>query len=136
MESSSISPGVWFGSTRVTIGRNTFVNRGVLFNTAAPIVLGSNVDVGMNVVFITGSHAIGTSVRRAGEHEARPIEVGDGAWIGAGVVLLPGVTIGRGAIVAAGAVVTDDCDADSLYAGVPARIVKALPRASDPDYST
>lgn len=124
-----ISPRVWFGSRRVSIGRGTFINRECMFSTHAAITIGENVDIGMRVSFITAGHEIGTTHRRAGKHVVAPVVVESGAWIGANVIVLPGVTIGRGAIVAAGAVVTTDCEPNALYAGVPARRIRSLESA-------
>lgn len=123
---SNISAGVWFGSRRVTIGRGTFINRGCFFNTPAPVALGERVNLGMQVMFVTGSHELAPMPRRAGDATAEAITVGEGAWLGARVTVLPGVTVGQGAVVAAGAVVTDDVKPHSLYAGVPARWVRDL----------
>ena len=122
----TISPDVWFGSTRISIGRGTFINRECMFSTHARITIGENVDIGMRVTFITATHHVGPSRRRAGEHTTAPITVGTGSWIGAGVIILPGVSIGPGSVIAAGSVVTADCEPDSLYAGVPARRVRGF----------
>jgi acetyltransferase-like isoleucine patch superfamily enzyme len=84
------------------------------------------VAVGPGVYFITGTHRIGSHTQRAGPVIAAPIRVGDGVWIGARAILLPGVTVGAGAIVAAGAVVTRDVPADTLVAGVPAQVKRSL----------
>lgn len=65
-------------------------------------------------------------MRRAGPSTQEPITVQEGTWIGARSTILPGVTIGAGVIVAAGSVVTRDCDPHSLYAGVPARKIRSL----------
>ncbi len=116
----------FFGGRAVTIGRGTFVNYECFFDAAAPIEIGRDVRIGMRCVFVTGSHAIGGHDRRAGDAEARPISVGDGAWIGANVTVLPGVVIGPGAVVAAGAVVTESVAEDTLVAGVPARPIRSL----------
>lgn len=121
-----ISPGVWFGSTNVSIGARTFVNYGCMFDTSARVTIGARCDIGMRTTFVTATHKIGGRDRRAGSHQLSPITVGDGVWIGAGVTVLPGVSIGEGAIVAAGATVTADCSAHHLYAGVPARCVRRL----------
>lgn len=126
VQRSRISPGVWFGSKRVSIGEASFVNYGCMFNTAAQISIGANCDLAMQVVFATSSHEIGPAERRAGAPTAAPIQIGDGSWIGARVVILPGVTIGPGTVVAAGSVVTRDCEANSIYAGVPARKIRDL----------
>lgn len=122
----SVAPKVWFGSKRVSIGDGTSINYGCMFNTASAITLGRNCDIGMQVLFVTSTHRIGTRRQRAGQPSSEPIFLGDGVWIGARVTILPGVTIADGAVVAAGAVVTDDLATDTLYAGVPARAVRAL----------
>jgi maltose O-acetyltransferase len=103
-----------------------------MFSTHDIITLGNEVRIGMRTVIITGSHEIGPSARRAGAATSAAVKIGDGCWIGANVTILPGVTIGPGTIVAAGAVVASNCDADALYAGVPARRVRSLtePEAS------
>src|SRR2546425_10813446 len=66
----------------------------------------------------TSAHRPGTSQRRAGRFVAEPIVIGDGVWIGTRAMLLPGVTVADGCVVAAGAVVAQDCEANGLYAGV------------------
>jgi len=71
-------------------------------------------------MFCTASHFIGDPARRAGKLNSQVIVIGDGAWIGARSVILPGVSIGRGSVIAAGAVVNQNCDSDWLYAGIPA----------------
>lgn len=123
---SNVSAGVWFGSRRVTIGQGTFINRGCFFNTHAPVVLGERVNLGMGVMFVTGSHEIAAMPRRAGAQTSAAIHVGDGAWLGARVTVLPGVSIGEGAVIAAGAVAVDDVKPHAMYAGVPARWVRDL----------
>lgn len=126
VESSNISPDVWFGSERISIGLRTTINYGCMFNTSSPITIGAGCDIAMQVLFATSSHEIGPGSRRAGRAISSPITVGDGVWIGARSVVLPGVHIGAGSIIAAGSVVTEDCDANSLYAGVPARKIRSL----------
>ncbi len=75
---------------------------------------------------VTGSHELGGHERRAVAGAPSPVRIGSGCWLGARVVVLPGVTIGPGCMIAAGAVVAHDCAADRLYAGVPARRVRDL----------
>jgi maltose O-acetyltransferase len=111
----------------LVIGRWTFVNDGVRFDTSAPIRIGQHVDIAHDVSFITSTHEIGTEYRRAGRSCEYSISVGDGAWIGAGAIVLPDVTIGEGSLVAAGAVVTRSVPANTLVAGVPATVVRLLP---------
>ncbi|MUK02262.1 acyltransferase [Vibrio cholerae] len=120
---SSIAYGAVIKGTRLTIGRGSFVNHGV-FVDRGPLTLGDNVDVGPNVSFLTKNHEIGQSDKRAGKHVEQPITVGTGTWIGANVTVLGGVVIGQGCVIAAGSVVTSSTDADALYAGVPAKLVR------------
>jgi maltose O-acetyltransferase len=118
--------GIGYAYGTVRIGADSYINRDCYFDGEASITIGNQVAVGSGVAFITTGHHIGPATRRAGEFDIRPITVGDGAWIGARVTILPGVTIGPGAVVAAGAVVTEDVPADTLVAGVPARVKRAL----------
>lgn len=97
-----------------------------MFNTASPVRVGKNCAIGMHVLFITGTHELGGRQRRAGAHRSSRVEVGDGVWIGARSMVLPGVSIGDGVVIAAGSVVVDDCDSDFLYGGVPAKKIRAL----------
>lgn len=135
VEECAIAPRVWFGGRDVTIGTGTFVNYGCFFDTSAPIVVGRRVNLAMDVCLVTGSHELGPPSRRAGAFVARPITIGDGAWLGARVTVLPGVTVGAGAVVAAGAVVTEDCVPGGVYGGVPARLLRLLdpPSEDQPD---
>lgn len=124
-----IQYGCVFRGFSTSIGEGSYINYGVYFDDNAPVTLGRNVAVGPNTMFVTASHTIGPSEHRImGEGDAMgPITVGDGTWIGARVTVLPNVTIGKGCVIAAGAVVTRDCEDDGLYMGVPARRVRDLP---------
>ena len=122
-----IWPGCFFESPQVAIGRQTFVNYGCLFDSLAPITIGEWCRIGQGVALITSTHLVGPRECRAGEVYAAPIQIGNGVWVGARAVILPGVTVGNGCVIAAGAVVREDCDPDGLYAGVPAERVRELP---------
>jgi acetyltransferase-like isoleucine patch superfamily enzyme len=111
---------------RLRLGTATFVNAGCRFDVSAEITIGENVSVGHEVLVLTQTHEIGLSGHRAGVLRARPVVIEDGCWIGARAVILPGVRVGRGAIVAAGAVVTGDVPPDTLVAGVPAHPIRSL----------
>jgi maltose O-acetyltransferase len=126
VEKSRICPGVWFGNSNISIGEGTFINYRCVFNTQGGITIGKRCDIAMDVSFVTSTHEIGAPERRAGRSKALPISVGDGVWIGARAVVLPGVSIGDGAIIAAGSVVTRDCDPHTLYAGAPAERKREL----------
>ncbi len=128
----------------VKIGNWCFVNFGATFLDSNHITLGDFVAVGPNVQFITDTHPIRPEDRfqPAGRGDelpfkvvnlAHPITVGDRAWIGAGAIILPGVNIGEGAMVAAGSVVTRDVPARMVVAGNPARVIKSV---DDPPSAT
>ena len=126
IETQKVQPGCFFFGNDIAIGADTWINHRCYFDTRARIEIGRSCDLGMEVMLCTSTHQPGTSQRRAGRFVAEPIVVGDGVWIGTRAMLLPGVTVGDGCVVAAGAVVARDCEANGLYAGVPARRVKEL----------
>jgi acetyltransferase-like isoleucine patch superfamily enzyme len=103
------------------------LNTPLHLNASAPITIGNRVGIGHHVVIITDSHRLGDASQRLGERLGRPVSIEDGVWIAARVTVLPGVTIGRGSVVAAGAVVTRDVPPNCLVAGVPARVLRELP---------
>ena len=115
---------------QVFIDEGSFINRNCQFhigcNDIETISLGRNVYVGMNVSFICVSHQIGKCDKRAGQNIYGSIKVNDGTWIGANSTILPGVQIGKGCIVAAGAVVTCNVDDNCIVGGVPARLIKRI----------
>jgi acetyltransferase-like isoleucine patch superfamily enzyme len=98
------------------LGERVFVNQGCTFLDHAGIRLAPGVMVGPRVTFITVGHPVDPEERHRFLTGA-PIDVGEDVWIGAGATILPGVSIGRDAVVAAGAIVTDDVPASSLVAG-------------------
>jgi maltose O-acetyltransferase len=106
--------------SRLTVGESVIINAGCTFDLNAAITIGDRVAVGHEVLILTSSHEVGPSTWRAGSVFTAPVHIADGAWVGARSVILPGVTIGRGAIVAAGSVVTKDVPEDALAGGVPA----------------
>lgn len=123
----------FFGYGRLSIGEATWIGPYGLFFThpEAPITIGARCDIAPEVCFITGTHEPGDSYRRAGLGVARPILVGDGCWLGTRVTVLAGVSIGDGAIVAAGAVVAGDVEPNTLVGGVPARLIRRLDADSE-----
>jgi len=118
--SLNVAPGLWVLSDRLTIGVGAFVGWRCVIHNEASVEIGDRAAIGPEVVLLTTSHEIGRSTRRAGDVVTAPIRIGRGAWIGARTLVLPGVTIGDGCVIAAGSVVIGDCDGDALYAGVPA----------------
>ncbi|MHA6667344.1 acyltransferase [Homoserinimonas sp. A447] len=124
--------GCVFGSRLIEISFGAFVNEGVIFDGNDLVKIG-RAAIGPGTRFITSTHEIGPADFRAGILRTGPITVEDGAWIGAGAILLPGVNIGRGSIVAAGSVVTRDVPAHSLHGGIPARLLRQLTQDPAPE---
>ncbi|WP_326686521.1 MULTISPECIES: sugar O-acetyltransferase [unclassified Streptomyces] len=112
--------------TYLTIGANTFINFGAVFLDSAPITIGRDVQIGPNVQLLTSTHEMDAERRRAGWEKAVPISVGDNVWLGGGVIVCPGVTIGANTVVGAGTVVTKDLPENVLAVGNPARVVRSL----------
>lgn len=107
----------------ISLGVDSFVNLGATLLDNAPIRIGAGVMMGPNVQIYTAAHALDADARLAGVETALPVTVEDRVWIGGGAILLPGVTIGREAIVGAGAVVSRDVPAGARVVGNPARIL-------------
>ena len=117
-----------YGRGRLSFGEGTWLSPGVRIYTHqdAEIVVGAKCDVGHEVSFLTGGHVMGSAARRAGTGTAGAIRIGDGCWIGARSIILGGVTIGAGSMIAAGSVVTKDIAENSFVAGVPAKLKRSL----------
>ena len=115
-----------WGKGKLSIGKNSFVNYNVFFDLGDNITIGSNVNIAMNVKLINSTHQIGNKSRRAGEKKEEEIVIGDGTWIGADSIIMPGVTIGTGVIIGAGSLVLEDCQNDSIYVGRPAKLLRRI----------
>ncbi len=131
----NIEKGVFFGNgSEVEIGDNSSIGRD--FEVLGPPMfkIGDNVMIGPDVLFITINHRsdrFDVPMKLQGHYEPEPITVCDDVWIGARAIILPGVVIGKGTIVGAGAVVTKDVSEYSVAAGNPARIVKTRFQSAD-----
>ncbi|QBF46308.1 DapH/DapD/GlmU-related protein [Janibacter limosus] len=108
----------------IHLGERVFINSGCRFQDQGGVTIGDDSLIGHNAVLATLDHDVHPD-RRADMHPA-PIVIGRKVWIGANATILKGVTIGDGAIVAAGAVVTKDVPADSIVVGAPARVVRSV----------
>ena len=111
----------------IRMGERTFVNANCVFLDCAEIVIGDDFQCGPGVQLLTPEHPLDAFERKSGLESARPIRIGDDVWLGGGVIVLAGITIGDRSTVGAGAVVTKDVPADVVVAGNPARIIKTLP---------
>lgn len=106
----------------IRFGDRVFVNVGTTILAVEGVYVGDDVAFANEVMVIdSDSHGI-----EGREHRQAPVRIGDGCWIGARAIILPGVTLGKRVMVAAGAVVTSDVPDDSLVAGNPARVVRTL----------
>jgi len=110
----------------IAIGARTFVNYGAVMLDCAPITIGDDVQIATSVQLLTATHPLDAAERRAGWESASPITIADGAWLGGGVIVCPGVTIGAEAVVGAGSVVTRDVPPRTLAVGNPCRVVREL----------
>jgi acetyltransferase-like isoleucine patch superfamily enzyme len=110
------------GWGRVRIGDRCFLNSGTVLIAVEEIVVGDDVAMA-NEVLLVDSNSHGVEGR---PHVQAPIRIGDGSWLGNRAMVMPGVTIGKRVLVAAGSVVTRDVPDDVLVAGNPARVVRAL----------
>lgn len=111
----------------ISIGSRTFVNFGLVALDVAAITIGDDVQIGSNVQLLTPMHPLPADARRDKWESAEPIRIGDNAWLGSGVIVLPGVEIGTNTVVGAGSVVIRDLPAGVLATGNPARVVRDLP---------
>ena len=111
---------------QTTIGPRTFINVGAIILDVGRVIIGADVQIGPNVQLLTPTHPLDPSVRRSGLEAAEPITIEDNVWLGGGVIVCPGVTIGRDTVVGAGAVVTKDLPPGVLAVGNPARILRSL----------
>jgi maltose O-acetyltransferase len=109
-----------------SIGHRCFVNYGLVLLDCAPVDIGDDVQIGPNVQLLTATHPLDAEIRRQGWEAAAPITIRSGAWLGGGVIVCPGVTIGRDSVIGAGSVVTRDVPAAVLAVGTPARVVRSL----------
>jgi len=110
----------------ISLGRNVYMNHNCTILDAAPVTLGDNVMIGPHVTLSTATHPLQASQRKDGITQAKAITIADDVWIGMGVNILPGVSVGTGAVIAAGSVVTKDIPEHVLVAGVPASFVKYI----------
>lgn len=108
------------------IGARTFANFGLLSLDVATVTIGDDVQIGPNVQLLTPIHPVEPGPRRDRWEAARPIVIGDNVWLGGGVIVCPGVTIGANTVVGAGAVVVKDLPANVVAVGNPARVVRSL----------
>lgn len=115
---------------QIRIGKNTFINHACSCVDMGGVTIGNNVLIGPRVNLVSENHPVEPSQR--GFLIGKPVTICDNVWIGAAATILPGVTVGENAIVGAGSVVTRDVPANTIVAGVPARVIRKIPTGADP----
>ena len=110
----------------IEVGDNFFANYNFIVLDGAKVTIGNNVFIAPNVGLHTAGHPLDHTTRNQGIEYAKPITIEDDVWIGAGVQVCPGVRIGRGAVIAAGSIVTKDIPPFTLVGGVPAKVIKDI----------
>jgi maltose O-acetyltransferase len=111
---------------QIRIGAHTFANFGLVVLDVARVTIGDDVQIGPYVQLLTASHPIDPQARRDKWESAAPITIGDNVWLGGGVIVCPGVTVGAHTVVGAGSVVTRDLPPNVVAVGSPARVVRTI----------
>lgn len=117
---------------RANWGRNTHLGNNVYANFSLTLVddtdiyIGNYVMIGPNVTIDAGTHPISPKLRKKQAQYNLPVRIGDNVWIGAGAILLPGVTIGENSVIGAGSLVTKDIPANVVAVGSPCRVVREI----------
>jgi acetyltransferase-like isoleucine patch superfamily enzyme len=120
-------PGVWIAPGRkLVLGDDVDLATGVIVTTSGGVTIGARTLVGYRAQILSTNHVVpdGQADIFTSGHDRKPVCIGEDAWIGAQAIILPGVSIGKGAVVAAGSVVSKDVDAYTIVAGVPARLIR------------
>lgn len=112
--------------TQIAIGEGFVGNYGLTILDEGPVTIGDHVFIGPSVGIYTVVHALLPGQRNEGIMRSRPVTIGNDVWIGGHATILPGVTIGEGAVIGAGSVVTRDIPAGVLAVGNPCRVVRPL----------
>ncbi|OUJ70874.1 sugar O-acetyltransferase [Hymenobacter crusticola] len=114
----------------IKLGRNFYANYNLVVLDCALVTIGDDVFVAPNVVISTAGHPVEAGPRVAGWEFAKPITIGSKVWLGTGVLVMPGVTIGDNAVIGAGSVVTRSIPANSVAVGNPCRVIREVPDAA------
>ena len=115
-----------WGGRFVSFGKNVYANFGLTLVDDTHIHVGDNCMFGPNVVIATAGHPILPALREQGLQYNAPVRIGKNCWIGAGALVMPGVTIGENSVIGAGSVVTRDIPANVVAAGNPCRVLRPI----------
>ena len=118
-----------WGGSHVRMGSNIYANFNLTLVDDGHIYIGDYVQFGPNVTVVTAGHPVLPELRREIFLQYnKDVHIEEGAWIGAGVIILPGVTIGKGSVIGAGSVVTKDIPANVVAVGNPCRVMRKISR--------
>ncbi len=115
-------------SGNLNIGNGSHIGDGTIIDLTDNVDIGQEIAIGPNCTLYTHDHDYKSTINKPswkGPLQTYPIKIDDGAWIGSNVIILPGVIIGKKSIIAAGSVVTTNVPSNSLYGGIPARLIKS-----------
>jgi maltose O-acetyltransferase len=126
-EGAHITPPLFVDyGANIHVGAGTFVNYNLTALDVATITIGQDCQIGPNVQLLTPTHPIAPGPRRDKLEAAEPITIEDNVWLGGGVIVCPGVTIGENSVIGAGSVVTKDIPANVVAVGNPARVIRTI----------
>lgn len=108
------------------IGQDCWLQIGCYLDLGDRITIDDRAGIGYEAILMTTTHEIGGPERRLGPVKTAPIRIGEGVWVGARAMIMPGVTVHPGAIVGAGALVTKDVPPNTIVGGVPAKILRTI----------
>ena len=115
-----------WGGHHVHLGNNIYANSGLTLVDDGHIYIGDRVMIGPNVTIATANHPIDPSLRMKGLQYNRDVNIGENVWIGAGVIIVPGVTIGKNSVIGAGSIVTKDIPENVVAVGNPCRVLREI----------
>ncbi|MBP3683691.1 MAG: sugar O-acetyltransferase [Oscillospiraceae bacterium] len=115
-----------WGGHHVHLGKNVYINAGVKLVDDTHIYVGDYTMMGPNVVLATAGHPIDPTLREKGLQYNLPVHIGRNCWLGAGVIVMPGVTIGDNSVIGAGSIVTKDIPANVVAVGNPCRVLRPI----------
>ena len=115
-----------WGGHHVHLGKNVYANFNLTLVDDTHIYIGDNTMLAPNVTLATAGHPICPELREKGYQYNAPIHIGKNCWLGAGVIVMPGVTIGEGTVVGAGSIVTRDLPAGVVAVGNPCRVMRQI----------
>jgi maltose O-acetyltransferase len=110
----------------IKLGKNVLINYGCVLLDTGEIRIGDNVLIGPGVKIVTAKHSLNADERRDWSVSCSPVRMEEDVWVGAGAVILPGVTIGARSVIGAGSVVTKDVPPDVVVGGNPAKVIRSL----------